>query len=80
MRVTPASAIILSFSEFMVSGLPASTVYSRQSTAAALTTLSKFFSSSEVGVPPPMYTERIFNPSDLTSFLLSSISFTSKSV
>ena len=60
MRLTPCLFIIKSFSLVIVSGRPASTVYSPQfdlSTYLSIivSNLSNATSSSEVGVPPPIY-------------------------
>ena len=60
MRLTPCFFIIKSFSFVIVSGRPASTVYSMHfdlSTYLSIivSNLSNAFSSSDVGVPPPIY-------------------------
>ena len=78
-RSTPYDFITRSFSRVMVSGLPASTVYSCTPSSSkapeiSLKSLSSCDALIEVGVPPPIYTEVILRPNSFTSSPLCRIS------
>ena len=68
----------------MVSGLPASTVYSRRAerskfSASTAHSRSSCDAVSVVGVPPPMYSDTGLSPSFFTWAAVAAISFSSAS-
>ena len=84
-RSTPWARRTRSLSSVIVSGRPASTVYSRSaprsnSRSSAVHSLSSWAAFSVVGVPPPMYIDTTRSPSARSSAPTAETSFMSASM
>ena len=82
MRVQPFSLIVLSFASVIVSGLPASTVYSftpdiSKQCSMHFINAPSCSASIDVGVPPPKYTVSSFKPS---LFVISAVCLISRHI